>query len=100
MQTRTSSIAASALLRGGLRLLEGGRHRNPGDGEMFAERGVEVLRDLARRPAALLVHRGERLRRLEERVGVSTTAEHLAVHVARLLGAEEGDDRSVQIRVH
>src|SRR5262245_28359485 len=72
--------------------LHGRRDRNPGHREVLEERGVEVLRDLAGLPAALLEHGGERLRRLEERVGVPAAAEDLAVHVRRLLGADEGDD--------
>src|SRR5207249_7573906 len=99
MQT-TRSTTTSALLCRGRRLLERGRGRDARHGEVLAEGSVEVLGDLRRREAALLVERGDRLRGLEEGVGVAAAAEDLAVHVRRQVGGEEGDDGAVQIGVH
>src|SRR5213078_8535 len=79
------------------RLLERGRGRDARHGEVLAEGRIEVLRDLRGREAALLVERGDRLRGLEERVGVAAAAEDLAVHVRRQVGGEEGDEGAVQI---
>src|SRR5437870_6987050 len=92
--------AMSALLRRGRRLLERGRGRDARHGEVLAEGGVEVPGDLRGREAALLVERGDRLRGLEEGVGVAATAEDLAVHVRGEVRGEEGDDGAVEVGSH